>query len=206
MKNRIGIVDTGVANIGSLASALSEIGADYTVIQSKSKNAANCSHIILPGVGSFDSGMERLLAKNLDGMISSAASAGKPILGICLGMQLLCKSSQESSCATPGLSIFDSDVVKLQKNAEGFWPKIGWSSVNHIRQSAITDKIPSGEDFYFIHGFAMELGGYTVSESEFCHRYSSIVSSGNTFGVQFHPEKSQKSGLQLLKNFYHLKF
>lgn len=206
MKNRIGIIDTGVANIGSLTSALNEIGADYRVIQSKSKSAENCSHLILPGVGSFESGMKRLLAKNLDGMVTSAAKDGKPILGICLGMQLLCRSSQEGSNATPGLSIFNSDVVKLQKNKEGFWPKIGWSSVNHLRPNAITENIPSGEDFYFIHGFAVEIGDYTVSDSDFCHRYSSILSSGNTFGVQFHPEKSQASGLQLLKNFYHIKF
>ena len=206
MKNRIGIIDTGVANIGSLVSALNEIDADYKVIETKSKGAENCSHFVLPGVGSFDSGMKSLLAKNLDEMITSAALDGKPILGICLGMQLLCKSSQEGSNSTPGLSIFDSDVVKLQKNGDGFWPKIGWSSVSHIRRDSITENIPSGEDFYFIHGFAVEVGDYTVSDSHFCHRYSAIISSGNTFGVQFHPEKSQKPGLQLLKNFYHIKF
>lgn len=205
MKNKIGIIDTGIANIGSLESALVEIGANYMILNSKSKYSDTCSHLILPGVGSFDYGMQCLHETNLDKVITSAISIGKPILGICLGMQLLCKNSQESNKSSTGLSIFDLDVIKLEKNEEGFWPKIGWSPVNHIKESPIIKDIPSGEDFYFIHGFAVEMNNNTVSDSDFCHQYSSIIATDNIFGVQFHPEKSQKYGMQLLKNFYDIK-
>ena len=117
MKNKIGIIDTGIANIGSLESALVEIGANYMILNSKSKYSDTCSHLILPGVGSFDYGMQCLHETNLDKVITSAISIGKPILGICLGMQLLCKNSQESNKSSTGLSIFDLDdedvVIRL---------------------------------------------------------------------------------------------
>jgi imidazole glycerol-phosphate synthase subunit HisH len=204
MRNKIGIIDTGISNLGSLASALHEIEADYDVISSFDSNIDSITHFILPGVGSFESGMSRLSESGMDDLIIQVIDAGAPVLGICLGMHLLCSVSEESDKKVEGLMVFDVPVDKLEKNEEGFWPKIGWSSVDHLADSLLLKGIPSGEDFYFIHGFGVGVNEATVSTSRFCHDYSAIISSGHTFGVQFHPEKSQKFGLKLLQNFYEM--
>jgi imidazole glycerol-phosphate synthase subunit HisH len=199
--NKIGIIDTGIANLGSLAASIREVEVDYEIITDASIAISDFSHYILPGVGSFESGMTHLKKSGMDALVLKVHSMGVPLLGICLGMQMLCKQSEESKTGTSGLSIFDTIVKKLDRNEEGYWPKIGWSSVNHKMTSPLLNGIPSDEDFYFIHGFAVAVNDSTVSSSYFYNEYSAIISCGNTYGVQFHPEKSQKFGLKLLKNF-----
>lgn len=202
--NKIGIIDTGIANLGSLQSTVRELGAEFGIISDANININEYSHYLLPGVGAFESGMGSLNKSGLDAVVLRVHAMGLPLMGICLGMQLLCSGSEENDTVINGLSIFDTHVKKMGRNEDGFWPKIGWSPVHHKKESPLLKGIPSGEDFYFIHGYSVALNGATMSSADFAGEYSAIISNGHTYGVQFHPEKSQKYGLRLLKNFFEI--
>lgn len=199
--NKIGIIDTGIANLGSLQSSIHEVGVEFGIIADANIDINDFSHYLLPGVGAFESGMESLNKSGLDAVVLKVHTMGLPLMGICLGMQLLCSGSEENNTGIKGLSIFDAHVKKMEKNEDGFWPKIGWSPVQHRGESPLLKGIASGEDFYFIHGYSVAINDSTLSSADFAGEYSAIISHGHTYGVQFHPEKSQKYGLRLLKNF-----
>ena len=201
---KIGIIDTGIANLGSLQSSVREVGVEYGIISDTSVDISEYSHYILPGVGAFETGMAYLNKSGLDAVVLKVHAMGLPLMGICLGMQLLCSGSEETDTGINGLSIFDAHVKKMDRNEDGFWPKIGWSPVHHKAVSPLLNGIPSGEDFYFIHGYSVALNGATMSSACFAGEYSAIISHGHTYGVQFHPEKSQKYGLRLRKNFFEI--
>lgn len=202
--NKVLILDTGIANLASLSCALKSIDIDFEIITKADRKHMDFSHVILPGVGAFDRGCKAIKESGLNEVIFKSIEFGKPVLGICLGMQLLCSSSAESSVNLKGLEIFDISVKKLVKPLNGFWPKIGWSSVDIIQETPLTKNIPNGEDFYFIHGYYVELNTNTIGTSSFSSKYASMIQLENTYGVQFHPEKSQKHGLIMLKNFCEL--
>ena len=201
MPAEVKIIDTGIANIGSISRALDELNVPYTICDASSFSKSPSTHIILPGVGSFGAGIRSLKQNNFSDLIDYEIKKGTYFLGICLGMQLMFATSDEDSEKSQGLNIFDEKVIRLPKIKDKYWPHIGWSSVKLTRESLLTRGIDDNEDFYFIHGFAAQISSYTIGLSHFGIEFSAIVEKDNVFGVQFHPEKSQTVGMKLLSNF-----
>ena len=198
---RVGILPTPGSNLGSLVGALTRLSADWKLIES-GEELSNVDCLVLPGVGSFRSAMEDLERRDLPQAIKAFASIGKPILGICLGMQLLSEGSSEGG-ETKGLGLIPGYVTDLQMSPDSRVPHVGWNSVDYSKPHYILDDIPSGTDFYFVHSFAIHDidGEYTVATTRHGDRFVSAVGRDNILGVQFHPEKSQKQGSHLLQNF-----
>jgi glutamine amidotransferase len=194
----IAIVDYGMGNRRSVEKALEHVGArprltgDHDVI-----GAAD--GIVLPGVGAFPEAMRRLRATGTDELIRERAAAGVPILGLCLGMQLLFDASDEHEGAT-GLGLLPGRVTALQAPRV---PHIGWNLVTFERPSPLTDGLGEAAAFYHVHSLAPEPEHEhdVVGRGEYGGTFVSIVERGNVMGVQFHPEKSSRDGLALLRNF-----
>jgi glutamine amidotransferase len=198
----ITIIDTGICNIGSVLSALDRVGATYKVT-SEPSCVAQAESLILPGVGAFADGMNALRRHGLVTPIIEHATQGKPILGICLGMQLLAESSEEFG-EHQGLGLIPGKVRKLPSAVGMRIPNIGWCDVHIAKPCQLFDGFGNGSAFYFVHSYAMEcedpadsiglidFGGLLVTVA--CQR-------GAVFGAQFHPEKSQDVGLSFLANF-----
>jgi len=196
---RIAILDYGMGNLRSVEKALEHVG-----VTAKISNEANevraADGVILPGVGAFPAAMTRIRELGLDELIAERRDAGVPILGICLGLQLLFESSAELGGAT-GLGLLDGSVGELE--AEGLKvPHIGWSPVRWERDSRLADGIPSETPFYFVHSFAPRPSSdELLGSAEYGARFACAAERDNVFGVQFHPEKSSSAGLRLLSNF-----
>ncbi len=191
----IAIADYGMGNRRSVEKALEHVGAQ-SVITTDVKDA---SAIILPGVGAFPEAMRNLERTGLGEVLIERAAAGVPLLGICLGMQLLFESSSEHEGAE-GLGILPGTVTKLQSPR---LPHIGWNLVTFERDSALTEGLGDAAAFYHVHSFACRPSDATdvVGTSEYGERFVSVVERDNVAGVQFHPEKSSRDGLHLLANF-----
>ncbi|RJQ83013.1 MAG: imidazole glycerol phosphate synthase subunit HisH [Desulfobacteraceae bacterium] len=199
----ITIIDSGIANIGSVRRAIERIG-EPTAVAKAPGVIESASALILPGVGSFADGMESLRRLNLIEPIRRAAGAGVPILGICLGMQLLAESGQEFG-QHEGLGLVPGCVVRLQPLLAGERvPNIGWCDVSLVRKSRLFCGIDDDTAFYFMHSYHLQCAdpSQTVGTIAFgAGTACAAVEAGNLFGVQFHPEKSQDFGLQILHNF-----
>jgi imidazole glycerol-phosphate synthase subunit HisH len=189
-----------MGNRRSVEKALEHVGA--VVVRTGDRGAiAVADAIVVPGVGAFPEAMRRLGALGLDGLIRERAEAGVPVLGICLGMQLLFESSTEHEGAA-GLGLLGGTVTRL--DAPGLKiPHIGWNTVSFSRSSTLTDGLGDAAAFYHVHSFACRPAdeGDVVGRGEYGERFVSIVERGNVMGVQFHPEKSSLDGLALLRNF-----
>jgi glutamine amidotransferase len=194
----IAIVDYGMGNRRSVEKALEHVGAqprltgDHDVIRS-------ADGVIVPGVGAFPEAMRRLRAAGLDDVIVERAEAGVPVLGLCLGMQLLFESSEEHEGAT-GLGLLAGRVTTLKAARV---PHIGWNLVTFRRPSRLVDGLGEAAAFYHVHSFVCEPEDESdvVGLGDYDAPFVSIVERGNVMGVQFHPEKSSRDGLQLLRNF-----
>lgn len=199
MSVRIAILDYGMGNLRSVEKALEHVGVTAT-ISSDADEVRAADGVILPGVGAFPRAMERIRELALDELIAERREAGVPILGICLGLQLLFESSSELGGAA-GLGLFEGDVAEL--DAPGLKvPHIGWAPVRWERESQLTDGIPSETPFYFVHSFAARpSGGELLGSAEYGSRFACAAERDNVYGVQFHPEKSSSAGLRLLSNF-----
>lgn len=197
----IAIIDYGAGNLMSVKKALDYIGAK-NVITSDSKEVLSASHVILPGVGSFGNAMQSMNGKGLSQTVKEAACSGKPFLGICLGLQLLFKHSDESPDSS-GLGILDGQISQLPKNIGVKVPHIGWNSVNINKNSTLFRGIAQGTYFYFVHSFYLNgaRGSEVAATTYYGVEIQCAVEKNNLFATQFHPEKSGKAGLQLLKNF-----
>jgi glutamine amidotransferase len=199
MSTRICILDYGMGNLRSVEKALEHIGATAT-IASDAETIRAADGLILPGVGAFPKAMEEIRTRGLDELIEERRVAGIPILGICLGLQLLFDSTTELGGAE-GLGLLPGEVTEL--DAPGLKiPHIGWSPVRWERDSRLTEGIDSETPFYLVHSFAPraepeELLGTAAYGS----RFACAAARDNVFGVQFHPEKSSAAGLRLLSNF-----
>lgn len=202
----ITIIDSGIANIASVTSAFRRLGAASRVTREPSE-LENAHAIVLPGVGAFADGMDSLRKCALVTPIKQAAARGTPILGICLGMQLLADASEEFG-EHAGLGLVPGRVVQLQPGTTSERvPNIGWCDVEHREGSRLFAGTPAGRAFYFVHSFHMRcadekdvsasitFGGVSVTAA---------VERGNVLGVQFHPEKSQDAGLGVMENFMRL--
>ena len=199
MSARIAILDYGMGNLRSVEKALEHVGVIATITNDAGEVRA-ADGVILPGVGAFPRAMERIGELGLDELIAERCDAGVPILGICLGLQLLFESTTELGGAA-GLGLFEGAVTELE--AEGLKvPHIGWSPVRWERDSRLAEGIPSETPFYFVHSFAPRpSGGELLGSAEYGARFCCAAERDNVFGVQFHPEKSSAAGLRLLSNF-----
>ncbi len=196
---RVLVLDYGMGNLRSVEKALEHVGA-RAAIGADPDEVRAADGLILPGVGAFPRAMERIRATGLDALIAERAAAGTPILGICLGLQLLFERSEELGGAD-GLGLLPGAVAAL--DAPGLKvPHIGWSPVRWERDSRLAAGIDSETPFYFVHSFAPRpAGADTLGSAEYGARFACAAERDNVFGVQFHPEKSSAAGLSLLANF-----
>ena len=200
---KVAIIDYGVGNLTSIANAVRAIGADPFLCSSVAEMKASDS-LILPGVGSFPEGMINLKRSGLDEAIVELAQTGKPILGICLGMQLLAAVGEEFG-VTEGLSLIPGRVCLMTATPSCRLPHIGWNDVV-FSGSQLAKGLGKMAAFYFIHsyGYDNSTANYVKGTCEHGSTVVSIVEFNNVFGTQFHPEKSQRAGQIILKNFLKL--
>lgn len=198
----IAILDYGVGNLFSLRSSLAFIGAE-AVVTADEDVIRQCDKIILPGVGAFGDAAEKLRKTGLDQVVRREALAGKPLLGICLGMQLLFEKSYEYG-EHAGLGLLPGEVVpmagRLPENLK--IPHIGWNSLHKKQESPILKYVQEGDYVYFVHSFFVEGENPQVSAvTEYGASICAVAEKGNIFGCQFHPEKSGEVGLNILRAF-----
>ncbi|MBI4395580.1 MAG: imidazole glycerol phosphate synthase subunit HisH [Elusimicrobia bacterium] len=201
--NKVAIVDYGMCNLDSVARAVEECGG-RPVVTDRASDLAQANRIILPGVGSFADGMARIRERKLDEILKEQVLGQRiPFLGICLGMQFLAAKGWEGG-ETQGLGWIEGEVKKLapQSPSERI-PHIGWNEVAWEDGCPLSRGIPQNKDFYFVHSFHLACGRPqdVLGRTPFCGGFASVVGRGHIFGVQFHPEKSQKLGLQVMRNF-----
>ena len=199
---QIGIIDYGMGNLGSVSNACKFLGLDAKIISAPSQMDA-CRAIILPGVGAFRDCMAHLTEHGFVAPIQKWISGGKPFMGICLGLQALFQTSEETPDIA-GLGIFKGSVKRFQIAPELKVPQIGWNAVNQKKPDCpMFAGVDNGAYFYFVHSFyvAPKDKSIVAGETDYGLKYCSAVWKDNVFAVQFHPEKSQAAGLQMLKNF-----
>ena len=199
------ILDYEMGNVGSIQNMLRKIGVREVTISRDAGDIRRADRLILPGVGAFDAGMERLREFGLPDLIREhALERGKPLLGICLGMQLLFERSEES-VGVEGLSILPGEILKIPP-CEGLKiPHMGWNDLTVLNPCAMTENMPKGAYVYFVHSFRADTGDENIScYTIYNERIPALVHRGYVYGAQFHPEKSGAAGLELLKNFARL--
>lgn len=201
ISSKIGILDYGMGNISSLKNALVEVGGQPVIVKEPG-TLENLNQLILPGVGAFSDAINLLKKKNFIAALNDYAGRGKKILGICLGMQLMCNSSSENGKHT-GFGWFDASVEKIHSSSGIKVPHIGWNSVEIVNDNNLFQNIQNFSDFYFVHSFKVKCNKESEILTKTCHgvNFTSGIKRKNICGVQFHPEKSQSSGLNFLKNF-----
>ncbi|HAS61498.1 MAG TPA: imidazole glycerol phosphate synthase subunit HisH [Vibrio sp.] len=200
---KVVIIDTGCANVSSVKFAIERLGCEV-VISKDPQVVLAADKLFLPGVGTASEAMKNLQQRNL---IELVKQVEKPLLGICLGMQLLGKFSQEkgqkANEQVKCLGLCDGEV-KLLQTGELPLPHMGWNTVKSLPEHPLFKGIEEGEYFYFVHSFAMPKGEYTIAECDYGQPFSAAVQSGNYYGVQFHPERSSAAGSKLIENFLNL--
>ncbi len=197
----LAIIDYGAGNLRSvqkaceLLGATAEITSDATVI-------AKADHVILPGVGAFGDCMQSLHRTGLTDIVKETAKSGKPFLGICLGMQLLFESSEESP-GVEGLGIFKGEIVKIPKQNDYKIPHMGWNSLHFPKETPLFAGLPTNPFVYFVHSYYAkpEDPSIVAASTSYCGELTVAIQKDNIFATQFHPEKSGDVGLTILKNF-----
>jgi imidazole glycerol-phosphate synthase subunit HisH len=201
---RIAIVDYGMGNRRSVQKAFEHVGAQAAI--TRESDELQAAHgLVVPGVGAFPRAMQSLDALGLTELVRAHAAAGRPLLGICLGMQLLFDRSDELG-STLGLGLIPGEVTPLRSDGLRV-PHIGWNEVRFERPSPLVEDLAApGRPFYHVHSFAARPrdAEHIVGTCEYGERFATIVTSGSVHGVQFHPEKSSGDGLRLLENFVRL--
>ena len=198
----VGIVDYGMGNRRSVEKALERVGARVLLTGDHAALDA-ADGLVVPGVGAFPAAMERLRASGLDELVIRRAQAGTPVLGVCLGMQLLFERSVELGGDT-GLGLLPGEVIELHPDPPTLKiPHIGWNVVTLGRSSPLTEGLPERVAFYHVHSFVARPGeaGDVLGRGDYGGPFVSIVARDPIYGVQFHPEKSSTHGLALLRNF-----
>lgn len=197
------IVDYGLGNLASVAGALAHLGHE-PVVTAEAEAIARAERVILPGVGAFGDGMARLRERDLIGALERVAiERARPLLGICLGGQLLATESEEYG-HNKGLGWLPARVVRLAPSDPAMRvPHVGWNEVRQVAPCPLFEGVPDGALFYHMHGYRLEVadGSIVVGETDYGGAFPSVVRRGNLYATQFHPEKSQRAGLVLLANF-----
>ncbi|HEY6641248.1 imidazole glycerol phosphate synthase subunit HisH [Povalibacter sp.] len=198
MNSGLAIIDSGGANIASLQMAVERLGvpADLTTDPERLRRA---SHVILPGVGAAADCMGRL---RQSGLVDTIRQLRQPLLGICVGMQLLFESSEEGE--VPCLGLLPGRVRRLPDRAGLPVPHMGWNQLEFTRPSPLLNDISTGDYVYFVHSYAAPLGERTLATTTYGDPFASVVQRDNVYGAQFHPERSARVGAQLLRNFLRL--
>lgn len=197
------LIDYGMGNLFSVAKALKAVGGNVR-IGNLPQEINEASALVLPGVGNFGKGISNLREYGLEEIIKDYIDSGRPFLGICLGMQLLMESSEEAP-GQRGLSIFSGTVIRFRSQSLKI-PQIGWNEVNFISQNPLCKELNKSDYFYFVHSYFVHPDDNSIvaGESEYGEKFTSMLAFKNIFATQFHPEKSQNAGLQILKNFVQL--
>lgn len=206
MPSNLVIVDYGTGNLNSVRRSLGRLGVQC-VISSDPADIFRADKIVLPGVGHFGTAMSNLGELNLlDALHEAVLVKQKPILGICLGMELMARTSEEGNAT--GLGWFDAEMVRFNISDKQRYkiPQMGWNKISIKKHSLLMQKIPELSEFYFAHSYYLKVNDESdiLCESPYEIMYPSAIENGNIFGVQFHPEKSHDVGYQLLKNFVEL--
>lgn len=195
----LSIIQYNAGNIQSVLYALERLGVTATVTDDPALIQAS-DRVIFPGVGEASTAMAYLKERNLDQLIVSLT---QPVLGICLGMQLMCKHSAENN--TTCLGIFEEQVLAFKAtDIVQKVPQMGWNSIMHLKTD-LFNGVPENSFAYFVHGYYAGLGANTIATTDYIHEYSSGLHKNNFYGVQFHPEKSAEVGEQIIHNFLALK-
>jgi glutamine amidotransferase len=196
---KIAVLDYGMGNLRSASKALEHVGAEVSVTPDHDRIRA-ADALVLPGVGAFPEAMRRISEQGLDHLIATRVSEGTPLLGICLGMQLLFERSDEHGGAE-GLGLLPGSVRALDPRGMKL-PHIGWSPVAFERPSPLSAGFAPEEPFYFVHSFVAEARPeHLIASAAHGERFAAIIGSERVFGTQFHPEKSSAAGLRMLGNF-----
>ncbi|MEM7610076.1 MAG: imidazole glycerol phosphate synthase subunit HisH [Pseudomonadota bacterium] len=198
MSTGVVIVDSGGANIASLRCALARLDCD-PLLSADPEIISNASHVILPGVGAAADAMERLDRLALTPVIPSLT---QPVLGICLGMQLLAQHSAEDD--TTCLGITGDDASLLTTTDDLPVPHMGWNQIHTLGRSALLRGIEAGAFFYFVHSYALPISDSSIARCHYGQDFAAIMQRDNFFGTQFHPERSARTGARLLANFIEL--
>ena len=199
-KQTVGLIDAGGANLGSVRYALERIGVDVRLVRA-AEELEGVERVILPGVGAAAEGMSRLTRQ---GLVEPLRTLDKPLLGICLGMQLLFEGSEEGNVEALGLL---SGVVRRLQPAVGIRvPHMGWNKLQALRESALMEGIAAGSSAYFVHSYAAPVTADTVAACHHGGLFTAMVQRGHFCGAQFHPERSAAAGDRLLRNFLAMDF
>jgi glutamine amidotransferase len=196
---QVAIIDYGVGNLRSVEKAFAATGC--TAVVSADENLLRqAGRLVLPGVGAFGACMRALTDRGLDQLVRERISAGTPLLGVCVGMQMLFEESEEFG-PTPGLGLMRGRVRRFADDLLS--PQVGWNQIRQTRSHPLFEGIPDAAFFYFVHSYYCEPAKdeVIVGETDYGVAYASVVAHQNLCGVQFHPEKSQAAGLRLLSNF-----
>ena len=202
----IALLDYGSGNLRSVHKALLQVGAEVQLVQEPSP-LADASGVVLPGVGAFDDCINALKRQELLEAVKQFIAGGRPFLGICVGYQALFEASEEFNSCAAGLGVFEGTVTRFSAESGLKIPQIGWNQVHFARASCpLYRGIPDGSYFYFVHSFhpSPEDESVVATRTDYGGPFASSVWRDNVFATQFHPEKSQKVGLQLMKNFVEL--
>ncbi|HKY42141.1 MAG TPA: imidazole glycerol phosphate synthase subunit HisH [Pyrinomonadaceae bacterium] len=197
--SHVAIIDYGVGNLRSVEKAFAATGCE-AIVTADENDLRSAQRLVLPGVGAFGACMKALSERGFDRLVREKAREGTPLLGVCVGMQLLFDESDEFG-ATSGLGLLRGRVRRFENDL--VVPHVGWNRIYQKRSHALFEGIADGSFCYFVHSFYCEPADdeVAVGETEYGGRYASVVASRNIFGVQFHPEKSQEVGLRMLRNF-----
>lgn len=195
----ITIIDYGMGNLGSVMNMLKKVGVGSR-ISTCLDDILTAEKLILPGVGSFDNGVRNLRELGYFDAIKHVVEEGTPILGICLGMQLLAKTSEEGELA--GLGLIDAQAVKFRSDSNLKVPHMGWNSIRVVKDSSLLN-INTDYRFYFVHSFKIQCNDQSdiLAVTNYGGEFVSAFSKGNVYGAQYHPEKSHKFGMSMLKSF-----
>ncbi|MBN1515553.1 imidazole glycerol phosphate synthase subunit HisH [Candidatus Sumerlaeota bacterium] len=202
----IAVIDYGMGNVRSVVKAFASLGYEVSITCSP-KVIERASHVVLPGVGAFGDAMQELNNRNLTGAIRDTARDGTPFLGICIGLQVLFDSSEENP-GVPGLGLIPGTVKRFQPaDPELKVPHMGWNRLTFVRRPPLAEGLAENPFVYFVHSFytAPADEAVTAATTEYDVTFTSMIWRDNMFATQFHPEKSQATGLQMLKNFAELK-
>lgn len=200
----VAIIDYDAGNIRSVENAVRFLGHEVTVT-SKAEEILSADHIILPGVGAFGDAMKRLKKAGLEETIRQAVNAQIPFLGICLGLQLIFEESEESP-GVEGLGLLPGRIRRIPEGDGRKVPQIGWNDLSFPRSSRLFAGIPEGSYVYFVHSYYLEAGDPSdvAARTEYGVSIDAAVEHGSVFACQFHPEKSERIGMQILENFLKL--